>query len=110
MYSGFAARESKMSNVLEESVITLNLEKLENATESTAQATARASRKKMLSVALGGGVIWVASPVVVVTKVRSLSEASQRIVRWAPEGCQDKESRRRTQGRDSKWCLNKEDR
>ena len=53
MYSGFAARESKMSNVLEESVITLNLEKLENATESTAHATARASRKKMLSVALG---------------------------------------------------------
>ena len=32
MYSGSAARESKMSKVLEESVITLNLEKPEDAT------------------------------------------------------------------------------
>ena len=106
MYSGFAARESKMSNVLEKSVITLNLERPEDVTKSTAQATARALRKKMLSgAALGGGVAWVASPVVVAMKARSLSEASQWIVKWASEGCQDKESRQSTPGRDSEWCI-----
>ena len=82
-----------MSDMLEKSVITLNLEKPEDVTKFMAEATARASRKKTLSgAALGGDVAWVVSPVVVAMKARSLSEALQWIVKWASEGCQETRS------------------